>query len=293
MVVSFTRRDLQQRYVGSVLGWPWPFIQPLMMLGVYYLVFNVLLDIKVPPAWREQMAQRLGLEADSAAVGSFQVIVLCCGLIPWLATAEFLVRSAGVILESGSMVKKVRFPSEILPVALIGSYVINMVILFTVFLAFTWGLTLFRSPLFWLFPVVVVLHLMFMLGLGFLLATANVFVRDVGQLVPIFINLWFFLSPIVYLREMLVNSEGEPATWLWVFDWNPLTYLMDLYRWTLVFPEEIRLTIDRSGQENIWIEVGMTDVFRELGIFAAIAISLYFIGYHVFMANKHRFADEL
>jgi homopolymeric O-antigen transport system permease protein len=290
MMVSFTRRDLRQRYVGSVIGWPWPFIQPIMTLAVYYVVFNVILDMRFPPALKQEIATALNKEPESSEVGIAFVIMLCVGLVPWMATAEYLMRSANVVVESGSLVKKMNFPAELLPVSVLGSYLINMMVLFAVFLLFTWTLTPYFSPLVWLFPVVVACHAFLLLGLGYLLATANVFVRDVAQLLPIFVNLIFFLTPIVYVREMLVDGDGNPRPFVEIFDWNPFSYLIELYRWTLVLPAEIRVKIkDEGGFEPL----ATSEVLWTLGAFGVFSFLVFLVGYRTFMANKHKFADEL
>ncbi|MEZ6194197.1 MAG: ABC transporter permease [Planctomycetota bacterium] len=290
MLVSFTRRDLRQRYVGSVLGWPWPFIQPIITLAVYYLVFNVLLDQRFPKVLRDDIAERLGEDPDSTRVGSVLVVLLCTGLIPWMMTAEYVMRSANVILESGNLVKKMAFPTELLPVSLLGSYLLNMTILFGVFLALTWIFTPFMSPLWWLFPVVVLCHALLVLGLGYLLATANVFVRDVSQLLPIVVNLTFFLTPIVYVREILVDETGTPRPWVAIFDWNPFAHLVELYRWVLVIPAEVRV---RAAPGGGFEDLPVSHVYLVLALFAAFCFLLFQVGYRTFMANKHKFADEI
>ena len=131
----------------------------------------------------------------------------------------------------------------------------------------------------------------FLLGLGYLLSTANVFVRDVNQLAPLFINLWFFLTPIVYVKETILLGMEEEVTWLWIFDWNPMAYMVDLYRYTLIFPEQIRFTVDKASGLPVPISVG--DVWSLLGLFAVIAFGTLALGYYTFMANKHKFADEI
>lgn len=292
MMISFTRRDLRQRYVGSVIGWPWPFIQPIMTLAVYYVVFNLILDMRFNPELKADLAARLGKDPESAGVESAFVVLLCVALIPWMATAEYLMRSANVVVESANLVKKMSFPSELLPVSVLGSYLINMLVLFAVFLLITWTLTPFHASfgLMALFPVVVVFHGLFMLGLGYLLATANVFVRDVSQLLPIFVNLLFFLTPIVYVREILVDADGKPRPFVDIFDWNPLAYLIELYRWTLVVPTPLRLQVlDEGGYGDL----PTSNVLWTLAGFGVFSILTFVVGYRTFMANKHKFADEL
>lgn len=286
MLSSLTRRELRQRYVGSIIGWPWPFLQPLIMLGVYYIVFVQLLEQKVPAEWGARISEALG--GESGIGDTFSVLLLCCGLLPWLMTAEFLVRSSNTIPENGNLVKKVAFPAELLSISLISAYTVNLVVIFAVFCGITWLTTPFISNLIWMFPLVLICHVAFLLGLGYLLSTANVFVRDVNQLAPLVINLWFFLTPIVYVKEALLYANPE-ATWVWIFDVNPMAYMVDLYRYTLIFPEEIRWTVE----EGKAVDVTVGDVWSLLGLFAVIAFGTLVVGYFTFMANKDKFADEI
>ncbi len=286
MLSSLLRRELRQRYVGSIIGWPWPFLQPLIMMGVYYVVFTNLLGQKLPGNWNAMLVEALGV---TPSVGdSFNILLLCCGLLPWLMTAEFLVRSANTIPENGNLVKKVAFPAELLSISLIGAYVVNLVAVFSVFCAIAWVTTPFMSNLIWMFPLVLICHVAFLLGLGYLLSTANVFVRDVNQLAPLVINLWFFLTPIVYVKESILYGNAD-ATWVWIFDINPMAYMVDLYRYSLIFPEEIRWTVEH-GKKTI---VSEGDVWLLLGKFALISFCTLTVGYFTFMANKHKFADEI
>ncbi|MCA9320314.1 MAG: ABC transporter permease [Planctomycetes bacterium] len=289
MLIAFTRRELRQRYIGSILGRAWPLLQPLLMIAVYYIVFVNLFDLRIQSEFTLLIAERLG--ADKAMAQNFNIILLCAGLLPWMMTAEYVVRSPGLILESGSLVKKVRFPSELLPISLLASYLFNFVLLTIILCAITWIFTPFVGGLWWLFFPTMILHGLFLLGLAYLLATVNVFVRDVGQLIPLVVNIWFFLTPIVYTRESLVDrTTGAPKPLSVIFDWNPLAYLVDLYRWSLVYPEAIRSTVGPDGKELV---IGMDMVWRHFGIFAACAVGMLILGYRVFMANKHKFADEL
>lgn len=284
MLAAFIGRELRQRYVGSVLGRLWPFLHPLLILGVYYLIFVRILQTRLGNAdWAKIINDSYG--ADTA--DTFHVVLLCSGLIPWLITAEFIGRCTNTIVENGSLVKKIAFPSELLPVYLIGSYFVNLLIMLGIFALLTFTLTPFVSPLLWLLPFVLFFHALFLVGLGYLLTTLNVFIRDTQQLVPLATSLWFFLTPIVYVKEMLPK---EAESWVWIFKWNPMAYLTEVYRWVLIFPEKIRYTV---GPDLAPRPVPVSEVLTSLGIFAALAVGVFVLGYNVFLANKHKFADEI
>ncbi len=291
MLMAFTRRELRQRYVGSILGRAWPLLQPLLMLAVYYVVFINLFDLKLPSEFAQRIAAALGDGSDGERLGQlWNVLLLCAGLLPWLMTAEFVVRATGVVVENGGLVKKVRFPSELLPISLLASYMFNLLLLSVIFAGVVWAFTPFRTEIWWLFFPTLILHGVFLLGVAYLLTTVNVFIRDMGQLVPLVVNVWFFLTPIVYLREQLVGPDHKPKPLAIMFDWNPMAYFVDLYRWALVVPESIRETYGPDGKEHF---ITMNEIWRHFGIVAVVSFGVLLIGYKVFMANKYKFADEI
>ncbi len=282
MIWSFARRELRRRFEGSVIGWPWPFIQPLAMLGVYYVVFVKILALRVDVEFAHALFPGENSEADAEA---FQVCLICCALLPWHTTAEFVNRSTGLILENRSLVKKVAFPSELLPVSVLIAYMINLTIIFAVVYLVFLVLTPFGSALLWMYPIILIVHAMLLLGVGYLLATANVFIRDVQQVVQLLTQLMFFLTPIVYIREM-----GGARGLTWFFDINPMAYCVELYRWAIVIPTAQRKGLDGDGH---LYDVSVMHVLQDLGIFALFAFGFLFLVYKFFMSQKHKFADEI
>ena len=282
MLAAFIGRELRQRYVGSVLGRAWPFVQPLLILAVYYFVFVELLQLKLVDD--ENMPYLRSLVGDRGAA-AFMPLLMACGLIPWMVSAEFVTRVTNVVLENANLVKKIAFPSQLLPIYLMGSYLVNLAIMFGVFVALTAVLTGGRiwPPMIWLFPIVVLFHAAYLLGIGYFLAAANVFVRDLKDLVPIVTNLWFFLTPIFYMKN-IVGADKR-----WMYDLNPMAYLVDLYRWMFILPEPLR----KEAVDGGFRQIETSEVFRTLGIFGVIALVTLTLGYRFFMANRHKFADEI
>lgn len=169
-------RELKGRYRGSLLGFLWTFLNPLMLLGVYALVFSVYFRI----------------DMEHYAVFMFT------GLLPWVFFSSSLNEGAGAITEGGSLVTKVMFPLQVLPAVKVLSnfvnYLLSLPILFAFFLAqgihFTWHMAAFA--------VVGAVHLLFTYALVLLLSAANVFLRDTKHVVGNLLTLWFFLTPILY-----------------------------------------------------------------------------------------------
>jgi ABC-type polysaccharide/polyol phosphate export permease len=208
VIGTFVRRDIRARYVNSVLGLSWAVIQPLALLTLYTFVFSVVLGI------------RLGRDTSTTGFALY----LFCGMLPWLAFAEGVTRSASAIVDHAHLIKKVVFPSEILPAYVVASALVTELVGLAVFVVAA-GIV-YRLPG-WpvlLLPVVIALQVMLTLGLGWFLASLNVFLRDVGQVLGLGLTLWMLLTPIFYPPDMV------PARFRWVLAWNPLHYLVQGYR---------------------------------------------------------------
>jgi lipopolysaccharide transport system permease protein len=208
VIGTFVRRDLRGRYVNSVLGLAWAVIQPLSLLVLYTFVFSVVLGI------------RLGRDTSTAGFAFY----LFCGMLPWLAFAEGLSRSASVVIDHAHLIKKVVFPSEILPAYVVASALVSELIGLAVFVL---AVSVFYEPPGWTLlalPLVMAGQVLLTLGLGWLLASLNVFLRDVGQGLGLGLTLWMLLTPIFYPADMV------PARLRWALRWNPLYYVVEGYR---------------------------------------------------------------
>ena len=208
LVGTFVKRDIQSRYKGSAMGLFWSVVHPLIMLFLFTFVFSVIMKIKV---------------GENEGTRSFALYLLC-GMLPWNAFQEGLSRSTGVILENASLIKRTVFPSEILPIYLVLSGIVNELIGLSILLLALLVVAHPFSPLVLLLPAIFLLQFLFTLGLSWMLAGINVFVRDVGQMVGLILNLWVFLTPIYYPPTLL----PEGLRFLLVI--NPMAGLVDAYR---------------------------------------------------------------
>jgi lipopolysaccharide transport system permease protein len=176
LVNSLVIRELKARYRGSFLGFLWTFLNPLLLLGVYALVFNFYLRIRI-----EHYA-------------GFMFV----GLLPWIWFSSSLLEGTSSITAGGSLVTKVLFPSQVLPVVKILTNLLNYLLSLPILFGFLWAMGVYQGwPLLWL-PVILCLHLLFIEGLVLILATINVFFRDVQHILANFLTLLFFLTPILY-----------------------------------------------------------------------------------------------
>lgn len=244
------RRDFQGRYAGSLLGFVWSFIQPLFLLVLYYVVFARVLRVPL-----------LGERTDNFA------LFLFAGLLPWMAFQEGVSRGATAVTDNAMLVKKLTFPSEILVLAVALAGLLHEGIaagVFVVVVAVAGQLS--PASLVWLL-LAVPLQLALTLGLGFLLASLNVLIRDVSQILGMVMMAWFFLTPIVYPLGP-VPEEMRP----WI-ELNPLTVLVALYRHAFFGGEPV----------PPW----------RLGGLALVAVGVCWGGLKLFERFKPTFVDEI
>src|SRR5579883_1520954 len=179
-------RDLKHRYVGSVGGFLWSFVHPIVLLVSYTFVMS--------------MVFRARIGADSGT-DNFAIFVLC-GLLPWMLFSDTVVRNCSAISDNAPLITKTVIPAEILPISITISnlvhHLIGMAILFVVMIVF-YSIHLSAA---WLLLYMAML-LLFAQGLGWILAGLHVFVRDTIQALQIVLNLWFYFTPILYSVSML------------------------------------------------------------------------------------------
>lgn len=204
---ELVKRDFRGRYAGSWLGFLWSFVQPLWQFILFSFVFSAVL--KVSP---------LGERTSSFAAFLFS------GLLPWIAIQEGLMRSATAITDNAPLVKKLRFPPEILVLSIVLGALAHEAIAAGVFLvALATQGALAWSSLPWLL-VALPLQFALTLGLALLLSATHVFVRDTAQALGLLFSAWFYLTPIVYPMAYL---PARLRPWI---ERNPLTPLVALYR---------------------------------------------------------------
>jgi len=212
LIQTLVTRELKARYRASVLGFLWSFINPLLLLTVYTIVFTVVL-----PGFR-------GNDVEPYA------LFLFCGLLPWTWFSSALLESSDSLIAGGNLIKKVLFPAEILPIVAVLSNMFHFFFALPVlalFLAF-YARPLQLTELAW-FPVVVVIQLTLTLGIGLMLSALTVHFRDLRDLLGNLLTLWFFSTPIIYPMAM-VPSGGKV-----IMDLNPVAHLAISYQEILFY----------------------------------------------------------
>jgi lipopolysaccharide transport system permease protein len=206
------QRDLEARYKGSVMGNLWPLLNQLAQLLVYTYVFSIVLKVKL---------NLKGLPVNDVTFGLW----LFAGLIPWIAFSSGLAQSAGAVIGQPNLVKKVVFPLVLLPLVPIctafveSSFGLMALVVMIALITHTIHGTL------WLLPLIWIPQLLLTAGLGYLVAGFTVFLRDIPQTIGIILNLWFYVTPIMYPSSAVPE---QLAGWIgWV---NPMFTVVDVYR---------------------------------------------------------------
>lgn len=246
---AFVLNDLRFRYVGSSIGFFWTVVNPIIELITYTFVFNVLIGVRFHPS---------GGTVHYA-------LFLFCGMITWAAVSDGLTRATTVMRDHGHLIKKVNFPALVLPAHVIASAVVNQAFR-TLILAV--GAILFGEGLsihFLLVPVFWALQAIFVLGVGFFLATAGVYFRDTIHWVNAVLLAWMFMTPIFYPPSVY------PAKFNFVLQLNPLAHIVGVY-------QELILN-HRLPHPNSMLVV------------AVCAVLALVVGFSVYSHHRARFAD--
>ena len=256
LIQSLVARELKARYRGSVLGFFWSFINPLLLLMVYTFVFTVVL----PGGWEEELGPR--------------ALFLFCGLLPWTWFSSSLVESSNVLISGGNLIKKVMFPAEILPIVSVLANLVHFLlglIILVIFLIY-YHRPLQFSELAW-FPVVVLVQLLLTVGLALILSALTVHFRDIKDILSNVLALWFFATPIIYPMKQL-SDLGTPRWAKTLIDLNPFTHLAVSYQEILFY----------EGPFGHW---------KWLLALGVASIGLFFFGYFLFDRLRDSFAEEV
>jgi lipopolysaccharide transport system permease protein len=203
LVLNLVLRDLKVRYKNSVLGFLWSMASPLLMMLVFWLIFG-----KV-------------MQSGTRAYHAFVLV----GILPWNWFSVAVAGGIGSIVGNASLINKVYFPREILPLSLVLSELVNFMLALPVLLVI---LVASGIPLTWFalwLPVIVVIQATFTLGIVLALTTANVYYRDTSVIMDVALLAWFFLSPIIYPVERLAETRLDVLGQ--VMDAERLSYIVN------------------------------------------------------------------
>lgn len=251
LLAGLVKRDFETRYKGSVAGWLWGIIHPLVLLVSYTFVFSVCLQQTPGPG---EVTQNFPL-------------FIFAGMLPWLLFTETLQRSATSLLEQSTLITKTVFPSEVVPIAIFLSSLVSHLI--AVALALCGALIFLHriSPALLALPLFVALLGLFAVGLAWVAAGLQVYLRDTAQVLAVILTLWFWVTPI------LASEQRFPRRLKFLLVFNPLAPIVKAYREMLL--------------GGTWPRLG------EIGISALWSIPVFIGGGLFFRYMKRGFADVL
>ena len=245
LLKTSVKKDIGGKYKHSFLGMLWSFINPLLQIAVYAIIFPLILRNNV----------------DN------YTLFMVCGLIPWNFFATAINRSTWVIVQNGNILKKVYFPRAILPFSLLLSETVNFMLSSIIVLVFTLASGAGLSPYVLLFPVLLVVQDVLILGFAFILSAITVYMRDIQHFIGVLLQLLMYATPVVYAAETI------PEGFRWILKFNPMTYIIEGYRDILYYKR-------------------MPDL-KMLAILFVGGIVFSIIGYAIFQKFQKRFAEEL
>lgn len=267
LLVNLVRKDLKVKYQSSALGFVWSLATPLLLLAVYYLVFSFILRNGVP---------------------NFAVYLMA-GLLPWNAFSSSLAFGSGSVVGNANLVKKVRFPTSVLPLSAVGYAAVHFVLqmgVFFVFLLF-FHRAAFGPQLVLLIPALAVL-VVFATGLGMLVAALTVRYRDVQHLLEVVLLAWFWLNPVIYGMFLVRERLGDLY---WLYFLNPMAGVITAFQRALYATTDVDLP--GRGPTQVLAYRGYKGYLIQLAVGGAIALVTFAIGLSVFRRMRGDFAEDL
>ncbi|MGI8744830.1 MAG: ABC transporter permease [Bryobacteraceae bacterium] len=251
LIYQLVRRDFEQRFVGSAAGWMWGLIHPVVMMVSWVFVFQWCLHTKLPA---NEVTQNYSL-------------FLFCGFLPWMLFQETVTRSATSLLDHANLIKKTVFPAEIVPVSIFLSSLLNHLLALALVITVV-GVYVGHFSL-WMFslPIYMLLIGLFAVGIGWIVASLQVYLRDTAQVLSVVLTLWFWITPI------FIDEQLFPRQMRFLLRANPLAFVVRAYRDRLL-----------SYRYPSVSELAMVTVY---------AVGVFLIGGLFFRHLKRGFADVL
>lgn len=251
LIRNFVVRDLKSRYIGSFMGIFWSVIHPIVLLVSYTFVFSWIFRVPLPP--------------DAGT--TYFPLFLFCSILPWLFFQDTLQRSSTVVIDNANLITKTLFPSEILPLTVMLAGLVNHLIGFVILLGiifFTLGKI---SATILMLPAYLFCLILFTMGLAWAVASLNVFVRDVSQVLSVILVFWFWFTPIFF------SPDRFPAGLRFLLYWNPLAYIV-------------------AGYRDCLLRMQLPDP-KTFAILASASFAVFLAGGLFFRVTKREFVDVL
>ncbi len=261
LIATLVSRELKARYRGTVFGFFWSLLNPLLLLVVYSIVFGIILP------------QSSGRVENTMITGINYSIFLFAGLLPWIWFNSSVLESANVLFVNGNLIKKIKFPLEVLPITTVLTNLVHFLFGLPILIGF---ILLFGNdlPLTWwvcFFPVAVLVQFVFTLGFSFLVSALTVHFRDLKDILSNLLTLWFFATPIIY--PFMAPAIQKHKALVLLLSLNPMTHIIEAYHYSFVF--------------------GSLPHWKKLPVTLGVGVLLLILGYVVFDRLRDTFVEEV
>lgn len=212
-IYSSIKAEINGRYTRSRLGGAWLILQPLAQSLVLALVLSQVIGARLS-----------GIESDYA-----YAVYLLCGTLAWNFFAETTGGCISMFKDRANLLKKINFPRVCIPLIVVGTALVNHLILMVIIILIVWALGVVPSESLAILPLLILINLSLAVGIGMILAVFDVFARDVGHLWQVIVQFWFWLTPIVYVSTIL------PASFQEYLKFNPMYWIVDAYQQSIAY----------------------------------------------------------
>ena len=202
MLKTSIKKDIGGKYKNSFLGVLWSFVNPLLQIIVYAIIFPLIMKSDI----------------------EYYVVFMVCGLIPWNYFSTVINRTSFTMIENGNIIKKVYFPREILPISVVTSETVTFLISSILILLFTLGYGLGLTINIVFYPLILLVQYVLLIGISLIVSSVTVYFRDLQHFIGVLLQLFFYATPIVYAVDTI------PKNFRWILKYNPMTYIIEGYR---------------------------------------------------------------
>lgn len=247
LLLIMAERDVSLRYNQTALGVTWVILQPLLTSALFAIIFGRL--------------------ANLPSGGVPYELFAFAGMLPWNIFSQSMQRASQSLVKDAGLITKVYFPRIILPIASSISTIIDFFISGVIFLLL---LVIYKVPLTYnliTIPLLLVMCLITSIGVGLLISAFSVFYRDFIYALPFIIQLWMYASPLAYSIDLI------PEKWLWLYSLNPMTGILESFRWALL-----------GGEEFPWLSASLA---------LLVSILIFIAGSYIFKRVERSFADVI
>ncbi len=255
LLMVLVSRELKAKYRGTVLGFFWSFMNPILLVTVYSIVFGLIFQPKY---------------ADMGK-SIYYSIFFFTGILPWTWFSSSILESSNVLIAHGSLIKKINFPVEILPMMVVITNMVNFALGVPVLIvAF---IILGKSLSLWVFllPVAMFVQFIFTMGLGFFISALTVHFRDIKDILVNLITLWFFVTPIIYPFSFEPIQKSNLLKLL--LSLNPMTHIVESYQYIFFY--------------------GSLPHYKKMTMTLIVGLILFYLGYRLFDKLRDTFVEEV